>query len=366
MIPLGTRGINFHNRLIYWRVHCSISISVRLQKINASPGFFSSSQDFASLRHSIASLRHSAGRSVHRSSILWTERPEKHRFAPNPGRSIHGINHPYTERPIRQRRNTITDRTNAVFSEQKELVCTPMAIAVGIGEQIAPDCTPKGTSAYCRELKGLFCTPKALATGIGERIAPDCTPKGPSAYCREQKGLFCTPKAIAACLGEQIAPNCTPKGFSAYCRELKGLFCTQKELATGIGEQKVAVCTPLGRRRRRRNNSFRSGWRKRERHRELDGELLLIRAARARNVRQTKRRHGLKGPQVFLQPFLLRPPLPAQAHPRPFFANSLQNCSFSACACPIICSPPVQSVADKRLIVSEKMKIGCVRLRNRL
>jgi hypothetical protein len=135
-----------------------------------------------------------------------------------------------------------------------------MAIAVGIGERIAPDCTPKGSSAYRRGLKGLFCTPKALATGIGERIAPDCTPKGSSAYRREQKGLFCTPK----------------------------------ELATGIGEQKVAVCTPLGRLRRRRNNSFRSGWRKRERHRELDGELLLIRAARARNVRQTKRRHGPK------------------------------------------------------------------------
>ena len=102
----------------------------------------------------------------------------------------------------------------------------------------------------------------AIAVGIGERIAPDCTPKGSSAYCREQKGLFCTQKAIAVCLGEQIAPNCTPKGFSAYCREQKGLFCTQKELATGIGEQKVAVCTPLGRLRRRRNNSFRSGWRK--------------------------------------------------------------------------------------------------------
>ena len=39
---------------------------------------------------------------------------------------------------------------------------------------------------------------------------------------------------------------------------------------------------------------LRSGWRKRERHRELDGELLLIRAARARNVRRTKRRHGLE------------------------------------------------------------------------
>ena len=39
---------------------------------------------------------------------------------------------------------------------------------------------------------------------------------------------------------------------------------------------------------------LRSGWRKRERHRSLDGELLLIRAARARNVRQTKRRHGLE------------------------------------------------------------------------
>ena len=42
---------------------------------------------------------------------------------------------------------------------------------------------------------------------------------------------------------------------------------------------------------------LRSGWRKRERHRELDGELLLIRAARARNVRRTKRRHGLAMPQ---------------------------------------------------------------------
>ena len=39
---------------------------------------------------------------------------------------------------------------------------------------------------------------------------------------------------------------------------------------------------------------LRSGWRKRERHRSLDGELLLIRAARARNVRRTKRRHGLE------------------------------------------------------------------------
>ena len=174
-----------------------------------------------------------------------------------------------------------------------------MAIAVGIGEQIAPNCTPKGFSAYCREQKGLFCTQKAIAACLGEQIAPDCTPEGSSVHRREQEGLFCTQKAIAVCLGEQIAPNCTPKGFSAYCREQKGLFCTQKELATGIGEQKVAVCTPLGRLRRRRNNSFRSGWRKRERHRELDGELLLIRAARARNVRQTKRRHGLKGAAGF-------------------------------------------------------------------
>ena len=39
---------------------------------------------------------------------------------------------------------------------------------------------------------------------------------------------------------------------------------------------------------------LRSGCRKRERHRSLDGELLLIRAARARNVRRTKRRHGLE------------------------------------------------------------------------
>ena len=180
----------------------------------------------------------------------------------------------------------------------------------------------------------MFCTPKALATGIGEQIAPDCTPEGSSARRREQEGPFRTPKALSAGRGEQIAPDCTPKGFSAYCREQKGLFCTQKELATGIGEQKVAVCTPLGRLRRRRNNSFRSGWRKRERHRELDGELLLIRAARARNVRRTKRRHGPRGPQVIPAALSLRPPLPAQAHPRPFFANSLQNCSFSTCACP--------------------------------
>ena len=229
-----------------------------------SPGFFPSPQDFASLRHSIASLRHSAGRSVHRSSILWTERPEKHRFAPNPGRSIHGINHPYTERPIRQRRNIITDRTNAVFSEQKELVCTPMAIAVG------------------------------------------------------------------------------------------------------IGEQKVAVCTPLGRLRRRRNNSFRSGWRKRERHRSLDGELLLIRAARARNVRQTKRRHGLKRAAGFPAALSSMATAPCTGPPTSLFRQFAPELFLLRLRLPIICSPPVQSVADKRLIVSEKMKIGCVRLRNRL
>ena len=73
---------------------------------------------------------------------------------------------------------------------------------------------------------------------------------------------------------------------------------------------------------------LRSGWRKRERHRELDGELLLLRAARARNVRRTKRRHGPRGPQVIPAALSLRPPLPAQAHPRPFFANSLRNCPF--------------------------------------
>ena len=263
-----------------------------------SPGFFPSPQDFASLRHSIASLRHSAGRSVHRSSILWTERPEKHRFAPNPGRSIHGINHPYTERPIWQRRNIITDRTNAVSSEQKELVCIPMAIAVG----------------------------------IGERIATDCTPKGSSAYRRGQKGLFCTPKAFAA----------------------------------GIGEQKVAVCTPLGRLRRRRNNSFRSGWRKRERHRSLDGELLLIRAARARNVRQTKRRHGLKRAAGKPAALSSMATAPCTGPPTSLFRQFAPELFLLRLRLPIICSPPVQSVADKRLIVSEKMKIGCVRLRNRL
>ena len=37
---------------------------------------------------------------------------------------------------------------------------------------------------------------------------------------------------------------------------------------------------------------------------------------------------ALKWPQETLRPFLLRPPLPAQALPRPFFANSLRNCSF--------------------------------------
>ena len=37
---------------------------------------------------------------------------------------------------------------------------------------------------------------------------------------------------------------------------------------------------------------------------------------------------AIKGPQESLRPFLLRPPLPAQAHARPFFANSLRNCSF--------------------------------------
>ena len=184
--------------------------------------------------------------------------------------------------------------SSAYCSEQKGLFCTPKALSAGRGEQITPDCTPEGSSARRREQEGPFRTPKALSAGRGEQIAPDCTPEGSSAHRREQKGLFCTQKAIAACLGEQIAPNCTPKGFSAYCREQRGLFCTPKELATGIGEQKVAVCTPLGRLRRRRDNSFRSGWRKRERHRSLDGELLLIRATRARNVRQTKRRHGLK------------------------------------------------------------------------
>ncbi len=175
-----------------------------------------------------------------------------------------------------------------------------MAIAVGIGERIAPDCTPKGSSAYRRGLKGLFCTPKALATGIGERIAPDCTPKGSSAYRREQKGLFCTPK----------------------------------ELATGIGEQKVAVCTPLGRLRRRRNNSFRSGWRKRERHRELDGELLLIRAARARNVRRTKRRHGPSGPQGYPCGPLTTATAPCTGPPTSLFRQFAPELSLPALGLP--------------------------------
>ena len=241
-----------------------------------------------------------------------------------------------------------------------------MAIAVGIGERIAPDCTPKGSSAYCSEQKGLFCTPKALSAGRGEQIAPDCTPKGSAARRREQEGPFCTPKALAAGIGERIAPDCTPKGSSAYCREQKGLFCTQKELATGIGEQKVAVCTPLGRLRRRRNNSFRSGWRKRERHRSLDGELLLIRAARARNVRQTKRRHGLKRAAGFPAALSSTATAPCTGPPTSLFRQFAPELSLLRLRLPIICSPPVQSVADKRLIVSEKMKIGCVRLRNRL
>ena len=74
---------------------------------------------------------------------------------------------------------------------------------------------------------------------------------------------------------------------------------------------------------------LRSGCLKRERHRELDGELLPFSLAKARlTVVKQNAVIASKGPQGFLRPFLLWPPLPTRAHARPFFANSLRNCSF--------------------------------------
>ena len=75
---------------------------------------------------------------------------------------------------------------------------------------------------------------------------------------------------------------------------------------------------------------LRSGWRKRERHRELDGELLPFSLAKASlTVVKQNAVMASSGPQG-LSPAarILRPPLPARAHARPFFANSLRNCSF--------------------------------------
>ena len=73
---------------------------------------------------------------------------------------------------------------------------------------------------------------------------------------------------------------------------------------------------------------LRSGCRKRERHRELDGELLPFSLAKARLT--VVKQNAVMACNCRRVPaaIILRPPLPAQAHARPFFANSLRNCSF--------------------------------------